>query len=266
MTKTLLNAIIPLIALCLMALPLEAGTQKLQNSKEYKDCTSLVSSKPAEALKKSQSWLAKEDSPAALHCRALARYSLKQYKDSASDLETLASRIGKKQERLYIGINHQAGTAYSLSKQNDKALALYAEAIALSSEKQNQDLLPSLLIDRASLYQGLGKHEQAIQDADHALTINNNHSEALVIRAKALRALSFTEEADLDLKHAVALDKKTKKKASAKATSKKKVAAKKSGKKSSAKATPKKKVAAKKSGKKSSAKKNTKAKNKKKAG
>jgi tetratricopeptide (TPR) repeat protein len=165
----------------------------------YDHCMGLANTDPGAARDYAERWQSRGGDHPADHCYALALIGLKQYKEGAARLESLAKAMAHAPDSLRAEALDQASQAWLLA--NDPARAYAADSAAL-------DLLPNdpdILVDRAEAAGSEGWYDKAVGDLDRALKTSPARVEALVYRATAYRELGRLDDALADINRAVNL-------------------------------------------------------------
>jgi tetratricopeptide (TPR) repeat protein len=173
--------------------PIQQAADKLR----YDTCLGLASSNPAAALGVADKWMEEKGGAPAQHCAAVALAGLKRYPEAAAKLDALgrAPGMGNLRPQLF----DQAGNAWILAGQIDKAIASFEGALALSSN--DPDLYGDLA--RAQAMQSDWTNVEA--DLTAALALNARRPDLLVLRASARHALHQITGARADIQAALAL-------------------------------------------------------------
>jgi tetratricopeptide (TPR) repeat protein len=180
----------------------------------YQNCLSLANLNPTAALGVAAEWKKAKGGAPADHCLAMALVELKRYPEAGTRLDALgrAPDMGPIRATIF----DQAGNAWMLAGDAEKAVASFSAALALSGNDADlyadlaraqamrkawseveadlnaalaiQPRRIDLLILRASALTAEGKLKQARDDADAALKIRPNSAEALVQRGDIARA------------------------------------------------------------------------------
>ena len=185
----------PLVAAAAERAPRDAQA----DAATYERCTKLAKQDPAAAEKLAQSWRERGGAHPADHCAALALIGLKQYREAAVRLETLAQAMTAAPAGLRAEVLDQAGQAWALAGEPVRAYAAAGAAVAL------QPYDPELRIDRAEAAAAAGYLDKAIADLDNVLKTDPNRVDALVYRAWVYRALDRLDPALADIEKAIAL-------------------------------------------------------------
>ena len=193
-----------LMALASPALSAESPSQRYQN------CLHTANLDPARALALATEWSKAKGGAPAEHCAAVSLVELKRYPEAAGRLDALgrAPAMGNLRPEIF----DQAGNAWMMAGDADKAVASFSAALALSANDADlyADLAraqamkkswgeaeadlnealrleprrPDLLVLRASARDAEGKWKDARQDVDQALTLKPSAPDALVERGE----------------------------------------------------------------------------------
>jgi len=164
----------------------------------YDRCMNLARQNPGEARSLAQSWHERGGAHPADHCAAVALIGLKQYKEAATRLETLARAMTTAPAGLRAEVLDQAGQAWGLAGDSVRAYAAAGAAVTLEPND------PDLLIDRAQAAASVGYFDKAVADLDHVLKADPSRVDALIYRASANRALDRLDPALADVEKALA--------------------------------------------------------------
>jgi tetratricopeptide (TPR) repeat protein len=165
----------------------------------YERCMNLVKTDPGAARDLAEHWQGSGGAHPADHCYAVALVGLKQYKEGAARLETLAQVMGRAPSSLRAEVLDQAAQAWLLA--GDPARAYAADTAALNLLPND----PDLLVDRAEAAGSEGWYDKAADDLDRVLKADPNRVDALIYRASANRALGRLDIALTDIDRAVGL-------------------------------------------------------------
>ncbi|HKD48136.1 MAG TPA: tetratricopeptide repeat protein [Rhizomicrobium sp.] len=176
----------------------------------YADCLHTAGLDPARALSMATEWSKNKGGAPAEHCAAVALVELKRYPEAAARLDRLgrAPDMGKFRPDVFA----QAGNAWMMAGDADRAVASFSAALALSANDADlyadlaraqamrkswaeaeadlnealslQPRRPDFLVLRASARDAQGKLKEARQDVDQALTLKPLAPEALVERGQ----------------------------------------------------------------------------------
>lgn len=170
----------------------------------YRNCASLAASAPDQALLTADAQLKAHEDIGARHCRAMALYALKRYPEAVTDLLTVERQIPREDLALQNYVARQTARALNLSKKPDEALAHLQEHLnALRADGSNSALRTRLaaetLLERALLRESYAQYAQAVQELDHAISLNPTNEELLYTRARIFLALNDKALARQDL-------------------------------------------------------------------
>ncbi len=180
-------------------LPIPPVPPRIAEGEPYETCLAMLPNDPAGALAMATTWQQAGGGEGAAHCLALARIGLGEPAEGAQMLQDLAaSSHGAAVARA--SVFEQAGQAWLIADQPDRALQAATAALALSPDD------PDLLIDRAAIRATLEQFQPGIDDLTRALAIDATRSDALVMRGAAWRHLNRLDLAEEDIDHALAMD------------------------------------------------------------
>lgn len=169
-------------------------------SEQYADCLAQVEKDAAGAFETANSWAERGGGYPARHCAALSLLKQQRYAEAAARLEHLASDMTQGEGDLTADALAQAGQAWLLAGDNQRAFTDQSAALKLSPKDVD------LLIDRAITLAEAKNYWEAIDDLNRALELNPKRSDALVLRASAYRYVDSLELAGEDLAAALRLD------------------------------------------------------------
>ncbi len=164
-----------------------------QEARQLDTCRALIETAPDEAYEMGLAWLGKGNRPPARHCTALALIALEHHEEGAARLEELANASdagGVEARALYLA---QAGNAWLAAGFPEAALTTLENANRISPGDAD------LMTDLASAQLALGQWREASGTLGQALEIIPGHSEALGLRARALRELGLFDAALADV-------------------------------------------------------------------
>lgn len=206
------NLIPPLLGLATWLLPLYASAQSAATvqtpsfvyTDAYRKCSQMAVSSPSEALAESNEQLKISDNIGARHCRAMALYALMRYPEAVNELLTVERQIPANDVALLNYVTRQTARALNLAKKPDAALVhLQKHFDALRASSVNDAFLTKLaaetLLERALLRESYAQYGQAIQELDHAISLNPTNEELLYTRARVFIALGDNALARQDL-------------------------------------------------------------------
>jgi tetratricopeptide (TPR) repeat protein len=168
------------------------------DAERYQKCMALArSSKPDAGWEMAAGWKAAGGAHPAEHCAAVALIGLKQYVEAAVRLEKLAADMVKGPPMLRADVLAQAGQAWLLAGQPNRAEGALTNALGISPNDAD------LLIDRAEAFAATKRYADAITDLDRAVELEPRRADALVYRASARRALQQYDAALADVERAL---------------------------------------------------------------
>lgn len=174
-----------LVLSCLLPLAAQASDAR------YQACSQKASSNPAAALKEAETWMIESNVASAQHCKAIALFGLKRYRESAAELQRLAIRLEKSDRILWANVLHQAARSWELSGNRQRALASLDYAISglddLAHEKSSAArVLGDILLKRSEVHVKAGDSLKAVQDLDHAISLQPTKDDFLLARGELL--------------------------------------------------------------------------------
>jgi tetratricopeptide (TPR) repeat protein len=175
------------------------NAEEIDAKKEYARCMKLAKTKPQKGFDVAIFWVGVGGGDAAKHCLAVSLLELKQYKEAAKRLEALAQEIRASKEFKAV-ILGQAGQALMLAGKYSQAVGVLTAAIKLNPK----DLL--LLVDRAQVAALQKDFARALKDLNHVLDEVPRYVDALVFRASAKRQLDQSDSAEIDINLALSID------------------------------------------------------------
>ena len=195
-----LTFIIVLTAITTISLPVLAFSATkdkniIQHKNEYGDCLNLAVSQPNDAINAANYWQKQGGDLGALHCKAIALISLKQYQAAAESFVQIGNdeRLSNKDRSNFLA---QGSHLYLKSAQAIKARDTVNQAINLSSDNVN------LFVLRARIAAATGDSLSALKDLDYVLLEDKNNVEALTYRASLYRNLKRYDLAEEALSQA----------------------------------------------------------------
>jgi tetratricopeptide (TPR) repeat protein len=163
----------------------------------YEVCMALARENPGAAFARAGTWQAEGGGDPARHCAAVALIELGQLDEAARQLEALAQDLQPAHLDLRAEVLGQAGQAWLLAGENERAHA--AQSAAIEIDPKNIDLW----IDRSVTLASAQNYWEAIDDLNHALDLDPDRAEALIFRASAYRYLDALELALEDVTKAL---------------------------------------------------------------
>ncbi|NIA67943.1 hypothetical protein HBA54_05000 [Pelagibius litoralis] len=184
----------------LVAGPAWAQSEDREQAARYAGCMDLIEIDPDQALESAQTWADLGGGDPARHCAAVALLRLGHHAAAGQELETLAASLEPGFVFLQIPILIQAGQAWFLAEDLDRAHAI--QTAALAREPNNVDLL----VDRSMTAAAVGNFEDAVSDLSRAQANAPQRPDILVLRASAYRYLDQQARALADVERALTLD------------------------------------------------------------
>ncbi len=189
-----LPALLSALALMQSAPMTEAGKAvQAEEATRLANCLELVETDPETAYEDGLAWLSAGARPGARHCTAVALIALGHADEGAARLEELANAPdagGIEERRTYLT---KAGSAWLLAGAPDAAIVAIENALKLAPGD------PDLLIDRASANLAMEQWQTAVTDLDLVLVDLPANTEALELRARALKELGRYDAALADV-------------------------------------------------------------------
>jgi tetratricopeptide (TPR) repeat protein len=180
-------------------LPMPAAAQAVHPAEAYTECAEKSQHMPEAALKIADGIL--RNSPkesAALHCKAMALYALRQYESAATILDDLARLMTASNPMLALDLWSQAAKAWQQAANLEKLQRASTEAIRLAEITGTTGRLPLLLSLRVDAKTRLGQHHAAIQDLDHLVSLEPQNPAWRFQRATVLDILGQAPLAQKD--------------------------------------------------------------------
>lgn len=168
-------------------------------SRRYANCLAETRKAPEAAYERAQAWQFEGGGDPARHCAAVALIGLDRPAEAARRLERLAKRAAPEDPRLGAAILAQAGQAWLLAEDLERAYAV--QTTALDLDPVNVELL----IDRSVTLAGAANHAEALADLDQAARLAPGRPEVLILRASALRLNGRAEDARAEVDKALLL-------------------------------------------------------------
>ena len=166
-----------------------------QEIARYQKCLQTAEKTPDDGFEEAMQWRDSTGSNAAKHCVAVALFNLGQFASAADRLEQLALGMRAAPPEIRARILSQAGTAWSIADELERANAVITSAIEMAPK------LPDLYVDRASVLAEAQNYWEAIDDLNKALDLQPGYGMALAFRAAAYR---YVDSLDLAMEDAEA--------------------------------------------------------------
>lgn len=173
------------------------GAQPARQSME--DCLAYAADNPDAAGTWAKGWARRGGGHRAWFCVAMADYHAGRFQSAAEAMESLADRLGERDERLGANVYMRAAWAWLRAGDAKKAEGLYTRALELRPDDVD------LLIDRSYARAEAGRFEDALVDLTRAVTISPERPDALLLRAGAHQSLGDLDSAEADIAAALAL-------------------------------------------------------------
>ena len=177
----------------------EPNPRDPEAAQQYQHCIGLARNSAMEGWHEALAWSSMGGGEPAQHCAAVAMIAMRQFDEGAVKLEALAES-SQAAPRLRAGMLAQAGQAWLLAKQPDRAYRAQSRALELVPGA------PDLLVDRAQSLAEQKNYQGALQDLDEALKAAPDRSDVLTLRATAKRYLDDFAGAKADIAEALKLD------------------------------------------------------------
>jgi tetratricopeptide (TPR) repeat protein len=171
----------------------------LTGSSRYERCLTLVKSNARDAASAANAWHGAGGGAASLHCEAMALTALHRYAEAAVKLDQAAIIAPTSEPDLRIALYDQAGNAWLLAGNAEKAEASLSTALTLSPRDED------ILFDRARARAARKDWSGAENDLTKLLTLDGDRADAWVLRASARHAEGRRAEASTDIAHALAV-------------------------------------------------------------
>ena len=193
--------LVPLgLAAAMMSAPSPVAAEELDHAAEYDACVTLAKSVPTAGFESALAWQALGGGEAAQHCAAVALVELGHYSEAAARLEALAETTRRSRPELAPEILAQAGQAWLLAGDHERAYTVQTTALELSPDNVE------LLVDRGVTLAKAENYAEAVTDLSRALLFVPDRPDILVYRASAYRILDDQPRALADVERALILD------------------------------------------------------------
>ena len=168
-----------------------------QEIARYQDCLKTAEKTPEDGFEAAMQWRDTSGSNAAKQCVAAALFYMGEPDEAAARLEALAIDMKAAAPALRARILSQAGTAWSVAGNLERANAAITTAIQLAPN------LADLYVDRSMVLAQAKNYWEAIDDLNKALDIQPGYGIALAFRAAAYRYVDSLELAEQDANEAI---------------------------------------------------------------
>jgi tetratricopeptide (TPR) repeat protein len=143
---------------------------------EYDRCLARAARGPEAAYEDAMGWArARGGGDPASHCAALALYAQGRFRAAAIVFTDLAERTRDRRAVLRASLVSQAGHAWMIAGEPERALAAFAAAVAIAPEA------PVLRLDRAEALAALGQDWEAIDELDRAARLADSWLERGIV-------------------------------------------------------------------------------------
>jgi tetratricopeptide (TPR) repeat protein len=166
----------------------------------YSLCLDRAQNSPKEGETMARGWIAQDGGNAAGHCLAVSLISQGKFVEAAKRLELLAHTLERDDPALRADLLGQAGQAWILADQLDRALA--AQSRGLEVDPENLELL----IDRGLTHASLEDYWSALDDFNLAYDLAPERPDLLTYRATAYRYLDVDVLAMDNVNQALGID------------------------------------------------------------
>jgi|SRR5579859_1868922 len=185
-----------LVFLILAVLPVVAAETEAMH---YRRCLVDANANAALALSDADGWVKSGGGVPAEHCAALALVNLKRYAEAGSRLDKIASGREKLEVAFRVSLFDQAGNAWLLAGNGERAVQSFSGALALSAG--DADLFADLARAQAMRH----NWAEVVLDMNAALQLTPRRADLFVLRASARRALKRYQDANADIEAALKL-------------------------------------------------------------
>lgn len=176
-----------------------AAADPQSEAARYDSCLAQTRTAPSAAFEAALAWESEGGGAPARHCTALALIALGEYGEAAMRLGALAEEPGAGDAAMRAQILSQAGNAWLLEGQPERAVADFTRALTLAPNDAD------LLIDRARAYAMAQSWPAAEQDLSQALAQMPGRADAYLYRASARRMQEKIAAARADVEAALGL-------------------------------------------------------------
>ena len=169
-------------------------------SDPYQDCVAAIAKKADDAFEMALTWRDHGGGVAAEHCAALALLSLDEPGEAASRLDALAQRPDAGTAEQRAALLGQAGNAWLLANQPEKAETAFSTALRLTAQDSE------LWVDRARARAARQDWANAEADLNTAIGLDKSKAENFVLRASARHSQGNDAGFKSDIAAALAID------------------------------------------------------------
>lgn len=151
------------------------------HQRRYTECMQLARTEPLKALPLAEKWIGEGGGLGARHCVAIAMFETGKFIQSANQIEAIARDMGQERPGVRAELYAQAGQGWMEAGQAENAAAAQSRALDLKPQD------PDLWIDRGLSYAAMKAWPRAISDFDNALKLRGKDVDTLVLLAAAWR-------------------------------------------------------------------------------
>tara|TARA_R110000824_G_scaffold118960_14_gene272236 strand:- start:372289 stop:373101 length:813 start_codon:yes stop_codon:yes gene_type:complete len=189
-----------LIVTQMTAAQAESKTKAQKVERDYDVCLGLLDTAPEDALAYARDWQIEQGPQvfAARHCAALAQSALGWHEEAASTLSGLALAMKDAPKDAQAEIFAQVADAWVLAGNGERARVAIDQALALDPRAQ-------YLMSRANIRAVGDDWDGTVKDTGAVLEKSPNNTDALTLRATALRNMGHPKAALMDASLAVEL-------------------------------------------------------------
>lgn len=138
---------------------------------DYATCNTKLRQSPMAALDYIREYASLDEGLTLRHCRAMANYALHQFKDASRDLAFLEKATQTSKGKLWFTVKKQLSQSLFYEGKRKDAFAEITDALVNAQATSAPELAPLLKL-RATFYESSGDYLKALQDLDHALSID----------------------------------------------------------------------------------------------
>jgi Flp pilus assembly protein TadD len=172
-----------------LTLPPTRGAAQVDDQARYDACMVLAREKPDEGLRTATAWEKEGGGPAARHCAAVSMVGQQKFREAAALMEKVADeQMGENQTKVAAGLLGQAGQAWLMAGDTEKAFAAQSRGLDLNP----QDL--ELRIDAGLTLAYQKRYWEALDEFNLAHEKAPQRADVIVFMASAYR---YVEAFDL---------------------------------------------------------------------
>lgn len=182
-------------------------------AKKYQECLSLVEVDNAAGLAEARKWYLVGGGVAAQHCEALALYEQDRFSEAATLFDDVVGKLSRDENvndfasgnknNLIMQLNYLSGLAWHSAGDFDRAYnSLSASIVDLT---KGVAYGYDVFIQRGLVLVSSEKYQNAVEDFQRALEINDERIDAYLFRAETYRKMGEHLKARLDINVALSL-------------------------------------------------------------